>query len=515
MSTRFMNKFFRTCLILLCLSAVANVNARPPNIVFILTDDLDYGIFKNLPRIDSMMVQKGLSFNNHFVSLSSCCPSRVATLRGQFAHNNGVYTNKGPEGGFEKVYATGLEKQTFATSLKNAGYVTGLFGKYLNGYPNKNPGVLYIPDGWTEWMVPNDGSPADQYNYSLNINGKTVKYGNSRSDYFVDVISAKATQFMQKTVEANPNQPFFVYMAPVVPHSPAIPPDRYLKEFKDLKAPRSPSFNEADVSDKPQWLAGKHLLRKGQIEKIDALYRDRRRTMLAVEDMVSDVFKTLQKIGQLDNTYIFFTSDNGYHMGEHRMDAGKSTGFEEDLRIPLVVVGPGVSAGSVVDKLTANVDYASTFAELAGIPPLPFSDGRSLAPFLKGRTVSNWRDALLLEHAADYGAAAQTFPWLEPLDPGDIPATAMASVKRTPFIGLRTIDNRTYIEYENGDREYYDLVSDPYQMVNIYATASPTEMARLSEWVRRLSRASGQTLRDAEIAPPLTLMRRNTATRLD
>jgi len=482
--------------------ASAGASARPPNIVFILTDDMDVEQLQHLPRIQALMAQQGMSFTQHFVSLSACCPSRAATLRGQFAHNSGIYTNKGDNGGFDKFYADGLESETLATSLQSAGYVTALLGKYLNGYPSKHPGNRYIPPGWSEWAVPNQGSPARQYNYALNINGVTVRYGTTPSDYLVDVLTRRATRFIRQTTAERPDSPFFLYVAPLTPHTPSIAAWRYRNAFADAKAPRPPSFNEADVSDKPAWLARRPLLPRAQVNIIDALYRKRLRSLLAVEDMVEQVTQTIKDLGIDGNTYVFFTSDNGYHMGQHRLPAGKGTEFDEDLRVPLLVTGPGVRAGTQVTQLTANVDYAATMAELAGVATLPFNDGRSLVPLLKQQATGPWRDALLLEHAAEQGTPRQTRPWLEPLDPGDVPAPAPMVEWRSPYIGLRLADNRTYIEYDNGEREYYDMNSDPYQLDNSYARQPAAEMVRLSAWVRRLAAAKGQTLRDAEVAPP-------------
>ena len=493
----------RAVAVALLLLVCVGTFAKPPNIVFILTDDMDDELLQHLPRVQALMVQRGMTFQQHFVSLSSCCPSRAATLRGQFAHNSGIYSNKGDTGGFDKFYADGLEQRTMATMLQDAGYVTALFGKYLNGYPSKRPGNRYIPPGWTEWAVPNQGAPTDQYNYALNVNGQTVRYGDGESDYLLDVLTQRATRFIRQTTERQPGSPFFLYLSPLTPHYPSVPPRRYLNLFPDLSAPRPPSFNEADVSDKPAWLARKDLLTPAQIDAIDALYRDRRRSMVAVEDMVEQVLDTLQALGIDNHTYVFFTSDNGYHMGQHRLDAGKSMEFEEDLKVPLVVVGPGVRAGAQESRLTANVDYAATMAELAGVPPLPFDDGRSLVPLLKRNPVASWRDALLLEHGADRGAAPQTSPWLEPLDPGDTPEPAPVQAWKSPYIGLRLADHRTYIEYQDGEREYYDMNTDPYQLENRADQLPQAELARLSAWVRRLAGRAGQALRDAEAAPSL------------
>jgi arylsulfatase A-like enzyme len=481
--------------------ARAALAARPPNIVFILTDDLNEEVFSNsrLPRLKSLLVDQGTSFKSHFVSLSLCCPSRAATLRGQYAHNSGIFTNGSPDGGFAKIYGDGLESSTIATWLQDAGYRTALIGKYVNGYPNGAPSKTYIPPGWTRWFSPNGGNPYTEYNYDLNENGTTVSYGSAESDYLVDVIAQKTKTFIHNTTANFPDKPFFIYVAPYVPHGPATPPPRYADRFPNAQAPRTASFNEADVSDKPAWIRSKPLLDSAQIASIDTLYRKRLQTMLAVEDLVSDVIDALTAAGQLDNTYIFFSSDNGFHQGQHRLASGKNTAFEEDLLVPLVVRGPGVPAGQTVTKLTANVDYASTWAELAGITPPSFVDGRSLVPFLTGSTPAVWRKCLLLEHGGPSITSFSTDGLLEPQDDFDVQATASGAAP--VFVGIRT-PVRTYLEYDTGEKELYELGTDPDQLTNAYRTADAALKTKFTTWVGNLRNCAGGTCRSAEENPP-------------
>ncbi|MFT3928051.1 MAG: sulfatase [Myxococcales bacterium] len=470
-----------------------------PNIVYIVTDDLNTEVYDRQTGLKSLLDQQGTVFNKHFVSLSLCCPSRTAVLRGQFAHNSGVFSNGGENGGFGKVYADGLESSTIATALQGAGYRTALFGKYLNGYPGEGPSKTYIPPGWTRWFAANGGSPYSEYNYDLNENGTTVHYGSTAADYGVDVVANKATTFIRNSTNNFPNKPFFLYIAPFVPHGPATPPPRYEDRYPNAKAPRTASFNEANVGDKPNWVKNKALLTQNQIDAIDALYRKRLQTMLAVEDLVRNVIDTLSATGQLANTYIFFTSDNGFHQGQHRLTSGKNTAYEEDLRVPLIVRGPGVPVGRVVNKITANVDFASTWADLAGVASLPQFDGRSLVPFLRNLTPSPWRQALLLEHAGPSITLPSADGTLEPQDDFDVQAQATGG---TPvFVGVRTAD-RTYVEYDTGERELYDNVADPDQLDNSYGTASAALKASLSSWTTNLKSAAGAQLRAAEEVQP-------------
>jgi arylsulfatase A-like enzyme len=473
-------------------------SSHAPNIVFILVDDQDMDTLATMSKVKALLIDQGMSFNQHYVSLSLCCPSRISGLRGQFAHNTGIYTNGPPDGGFQTAYATGLEQSTAATWLSSAGYRTALFGKYLNGYPETAPSRTYIPHGWTEWYSPVDGFPYKGFDYTLNENGTEVSYGSADADYMTDVLSAKAADFIRRSVDGHPDQPFFVYIATYSPHSPATPAPRYADTYPDAKAPRTPSFNEADVRDKPTWVQALPLFTTEQIADIDRRYRHRLQSLLGVDDLVQNVIDTLRDTGQLDNTYIFYASDNGFHLGQHRMEAGKMTAFEEDIRVPLLVRGPGVPAGSSTQMLSANVDYAPTFAEIAGAAVPSWVDGRSLLTVMHGQTPSSWRDVLLLEHKRDGpedGAQAQGT-----LEPPDMLGRSRGEVGTgaTPFSGLRTADGFTYIEYEDGEHELYNNLTDPDQLANSYDSASADQKAKLDGWLGSLRRASGSSLRQAE-----------------
>jgi arylsulfatase A-like enzyme len=498
-----MSKFLSRRLSALALGMVLAVSAgaKAPNIVFILTDDQDVATAAQMTRVKSLITDQGTSFHHHYVSLSLCCPSRASTLRGQFAHNTGIFTNELPGGGFGTFYALGEESSTVATWLQDAGYRTALYGKYLNGYPDGGPTTTYVPPGWTDWASPNGGTPYKGFSYSLNENGHTVNYGTAEADYMTDVISAKATAFIRDSVDRFPSQPFFMYVAPYAPHAPATPAPRHQTAFKGIKAPRTSSWNEADVSDKPGWVRALPLLNSTQITDIDKLYRKRRQALLAVDEMVQSIVDTLQAKGQLANTYIFFASDNGFHQGQHRLDSGKNTAFEEDLLVPLMVRGPGVPVGRAVDYFTANVDYAATFAEIAGTPLPAFVDGRSLMPFLRGQTPASWRQALLLEHkAGPTQGLREADSTLEPADPFD--RITGAGINIDGFLGLRLTDGTTYLEYDTGEHELYNNGSDPAQLRNAYNQTSQATRQRLASWLAALKNASGATLRQAELSAP-------------
>ncbi|MGH7773490.1 MAG: sulfatase family protein [Candidatus Binatia bacterium] len=444
--------------------------SRRPNIIFILADDLNVETMAHLPRLQSLLAARGTTFANYFVSLALCCPSRASILRGQYAHNTEIFTNMPPGGGFQKFLDLGREESTVATWLHDGGYRTVLLGKYLNGYPV----TTHVPPGWDEWYAV--AGAVNFFNYRLNENGEIVTYGNQPEDYLTDVLSQKASDFIVRT--APMGQPFFMYVAPYAPHQPADPAPRHEEEFPGVQAPRTASFNEADVSDKPTWVQNTPPRTPAQITQLDALYRRRLQSMLAVEDLLEQLIRTLRRTHQLSNTYIVFTSDNGFHLGQHRLPAGKNTAYEEDIRVPLIVRGPGVPAGRVIEHLAVNIDFAPTFAELAGAQAADFVDGRSLVPLLTSDppAVEGWRQAFLLEAGFITGNRV--------------------------FQGIRT-NKHTYVEYLNtGERELYDLEEDPDQLQSLHDTADPEILEQLASWLATLRACAGASCRSAEDTPP-------------
>jgi N-acetylglucosamine-6-sulfatase len=479
--------------------------AHGPNIVFVLTDDLDVGVYQQMARLKPLLDDQGTAFTLHHLNISLCCPSRTAILRGQYAHNTKIFSNAPPTGGFETFYANMSENDTIAAWLQAAGYRTMLAGKYLNGYPNTAP-PNYVPPGWSEWYSPVAGNPYSDYNYTMDENGTPVAYAATPADYMVDVIANKATDFIQRA--ANDHTAFFMYLAPFVPHAPATSAPRYANDFVGATAPRTASFDQVDVSKMPAWVQALPRLGPIQLADIDALYRKRLQSMEAVEDLVQNIVDTLTKTGELDNTYIVFTSDNGFHQGQHRLGSGKNTEFDEDLLVPLVVRGPGVAAAAHVDVPTINVDFAPTFLDLAGIAIPIGVDGRSLAPFLRGNAPASWRTAVFLEHAAEVPAALalqgreSIATTLEPDDVLFAPAPPAAAMSPPPFDGVRTA-RYTYVEYNTGDKALFDHQTDPAQLANIAATADPTMLASLASVVHAMHGCTGDACRAAEqVAAP-------------
>ena len=494
-------------------TTVAPRFAGKPNIIFILVDDLDASGYAFMPKLKALVTDQGVTFSNYFVSVSQCCPSRATTLRGQYAHNTKVLDNTMPTGGYQRFMLEGEEQSTVAVWLQSAGYSTMLAGKYLNFYPLKTD-PWHVPPGWSEWYSPIQGLPYSEYNYTLNENGRKVAYGNQPQDYGMDVYVGKTVDFIQRSAKAN--RPFFVYLAPYAPHMPYTPAPRHASLYPELKAPRTPNFNEADVSDKPAYIREQPLIPQETIDLIDEIYRLRTQSLQAVDEGVEAIVNALKASGQLNNTYIFFTSDNGFHLGNHRQKFGKISPYEEEMRVEMVVRGPGVPAGVTLDHLSGNVDLAQTWAELAGAQVPDFCDGRSLVPLLqlKPPALDQWRQAFLYEHGTVQG---EDLGWLEPtaevaypglLEPQEKTGAGEASASpgnqnatdAPPYRGMR-LQNLSYVEYSTGEIELYDLKTDPFQLQNLASTADPNLLAELSTRLKTMANCVGADCRSIENSP--------------
>ncbi|HTM10022.1 MAG TPA: sulfatase-like hydrolase/transferase [Verrucomicrobiae bacterium] len=427
-------------------------DGRRPNIIFILTDDLAWNLVPYMSHVRKMQ-QDGVTFANAFVTDSLCCPSRASIFTGRYPHDTGIYRNTGDDGGYLGFHRRGLERASFAVALSATGYRTAMLGKYLNGYePGKHP----AEPGWTTWTVA--GRAYREFNYSLNRDGKVHHYGQKRDDYLTDVLSKAATHFVKQSA----GTPFFLEVATFAPHAPYTPAPRDATTFPGLRAPRSPAFNAAPQPNAPHWLLPyrDRALSKTDIAEIDGDFRKRAQSVLAIDAMIGALQAAVAAIGAEKNTYFIFSSDNGLHMGEHRLMPGKMTAFDSDIRVPLIVTGPGVPADLTIQEIVENIDLNPTFTELAGASGSAAVDGHSLAPLLHGRKPPRWRTLALVEHhhGPDEDAA----------DP-DAPARRSGNPPSYEAIRSRSF---LYVEYEDGDKEHYDLAADPNELHNNFTALS-------------------------------------------
>jgi N-acetylglucosamine-6-sulfatase len=438
--------------------------AERPNFVVVMTDDLDERSMDQLGGIKALMGSNGVTFENSFVTYALCCPSRASFFRGQYPHNHGI-TSDDATLGAPRFRQLGRDQSTIATWLKSAGYKTKYLGKYLNGYSGS-----YVPPGWDEWSA-FVNCACDNVVYE---GGRNVQLAGNSTDAFAD----KTSDFIRRS-SANPD-PFFVMVGTRAPHRPPEVADRHLGSFSSAQLPKPPNFDEADVSDKPAWVRSYPRLTQARIDAEQSLYRQRLRSMLPVEDLLRQVITTLEQTGELNNTYIIFTSDNGFHQGQHRLVAGdKKTPYEEDIGVPLMVRGPGVPAGAVRQQLVINNDLAPTIAELAGASTPAFVDGSSFAPLLGSSPPSSWRTAFLQE-----GWKPQSPP---------VPTNK----------GVRT-QSHMYVEYDTGERELYDLSADPYQLQSKPRAGNEQLYSTLESRLNALRACSGEGCRSAEWATTTT-----------
>jgi N-acetylglucosamine-6-sulfatase len=433
----------------------------PPNLVLVVTDDLDILATPQLSRLAELVTDRGLTFNRAFVTFPVCAPSRASILTGRYAHNHGVLGNHPPDGGHPAMRES--EGATVATALEAAGYTTSLVGKYINDYP-KGAKDDFIPPGWDDWFghlsAFEDGR---YYNYWVNDNGTVRRYGADPEDYSADVESQHAVEFIHEA--AGREEPFFLYLAPEAPHAPAIYTSRHGSEYRYAQAPRVPSFNESDVSDKPAPVRQHDPLTAAEIDALDRYEQWRLRSMGAVEDMINAVLRALAETGRLDRTYLFFTSDNGLLMGQHRIAGTKGNVYEETIRVPLMVRGPGVPVGSV-DAPVLNIDLCPTLLELAGVPVPDTVDGRSLVPFLRGTPPAAWRTDVLIEiYGAGVSLALRTPEWM-------------------------------YAEVGTGELQLYDMRNDPWQLESQDRDVDPSFYAPFSERMHALFTCQGAGCRN-------------------
>ena len=495
-------------LALCCALAPTAAQARPsgkggggrPNILVVMTDDMNQADLAFMPKTRRLLARQGTSFTDAITSFPLCCPSRATFMTGQYAHNHGVGGNFYPEG----WYGMPRRNNTLATWL-DPDYRTDLIGKMLNGY-----GALdahgEVPPGFDQWHGLLDVSAYDYYNFVMNDNGrlrswgdpdfarKLVEFANFEvtppDTKSVADILAKLTEVMGPSPytywgAANPDQyspdvtgritnkligrekragkPFFIWWTPAAPHREDVsttlmgrqgpdprPAPRYEQLSQSFQLPRPPSFDEADVSDKATDVTSRTPpLTDGQIAQLQLDYQGRGGALRAVDDRVGRMVKTLKRSGQLKDTVIVFTSDNGWLQGEHRIPGDKFLPYEESIGVPLIFRGPGIARGKRVKRQVANIDIAPTLTALAGVRAHRTMDGVSLLPTLRGRRSAPKR-ALALEAP-------------RPLFEGAIPNNAWDR----PYMGVRT-QRYTYVVYtETSEDELYDRRTDPYELQNV------------------------------------------------
>jgi N-acetylglucosamine-6-sulfatase len=444
--------------------------ADTPNVLVIESDDQTLESMRVMGNVNSLIGDQGATFQNSFVNYSLCCPSRATFLTGQYEHNHGVLGNQPPNGGFDRFEALHGDNN-LAVWLQDAGYYTAMIGKYLNRYANDPP----VPPGWSEWYAAAPPPDQDVYNYTLNENGTLVDYGQSPVDFKQDVLTGKAVDFVDR--RAPGVQPFFLWLTYTAPHvggpepnpnppfdcqSTAKPAPRHAVAFDFEPLPRPPNFNEPDVSDKPANIRNLPRLTANQIADIERKYRCELESLLSVDEGVKSIVDALTAQGELDNTVLIYTSDNGYFHGEHRIPEGKMRIYEESIRVPLEMRGPGIPQGVDVSDLAINADLAPTIVDVANANPGLVMDGRSLIGVAQNPGIERGRQLLIEEPS---------------------------------FKAIRT-QRYKYAEHRSGARELYDLNKDRFERQSRHAdSAYKSIKAQLATRLHELQNCAGPSCR--------------------
>ena len=442
---------------------------KPLNVVLIVTDDQDSMSARDMPLMQSLIASQGVTFQNAIATTPLCGPSRATLMSGRYAHTHGVRSNQAPLGGYAIYRDRGMEADSLPVWLKAAGYRTAYLGKYTNGY---GPGWRSSPPGWDDWLAFTEPQAYVNFTYNENGGDRNAPSG----EYQTDFLTTKALEYLRKT-EDRDDQPFFMVVMPYAPHNDARPASRHSSMFGSRGAPRTPSFDEADVSDKPRHIKRIPRYTSAIVNAVDSEYRNGLRAIQSVDEMIEKVVQALTAQGELDNTAIVFMSDNGISAGAHRF-WDKTAPYAESLDIPMYIRVPGGSKGVTLPHLVGNVDIPATVLDWARVPPTSAVEGRSLTPLLTGQpiAISAWRSEMLIEY------------W----DSSNPNTTFMPT-----YQGIRVEDgvsSALFVQHITDEEEFYDLKKDPFQLDSA-VEANAQMVGRLRERIKTLAACAGASCR--------------------
>ncbi|KAL0269306.1 UNVERIFIED_CONTAM: hypothetical protein PYX00_007088 [Menopon gallinae] len=432
------------------------VSGIQPNFIVILTDDQDtvLGGLSPMNKTKSLIAEQGVTFENAYATTPLCCPSRSSILTG---------------GCSGRIWKERFECRTFGALLHAAGYRTFYAGKYMNQYGHKNAGgTRHIPEGW-DWWVGLVGNSA-YYNYTLSVNGTEDIRGDNEQDYLTDLLWLYSEEFLRSTEE-----PFLMVISTPAPHEPFTPARRHKGAFSKLKAPRTPNFNKSPGASK-HWLVRQppNVLTSDIIKEIDKAFRDRWETLLSVDEMVDGIIRLLKQLDALDNTYIIFTSDNGFHLGQFALPWDKRQPYETDIKIPLMMMGPEIPRNKVVSQPVLNIDIAPTILDIARVRPAHPMDGKSFFSAVNSAPKAITARSFLVEY---FGEGEESKCGDCTRDP-DVKlcskklACKCLDSRNNTYSCIRQLGmerNEIYCWFHDNEqfRELYNLQEDPHQMDNI------------------------------------------------
>jgi len=463
-------------------AAAASVDSMPPNVFFLLTDDQDVmlGGLDPMPQLKSLITDQGVEMLKAYVHTPICCPSRSSYLTGRYLHNSLTFENDIAHGCSNETWAAEPEKRTYAVHAKAAGYHTHYSGKYLNQYAlpgspgcvKKNePGCFRVPPGWDDWHGLQGNSR--YYNGTISNNGNATKHGDKPEDYLPNIFFGHTKAFLEEHLAKESKQgiPFLAVLATPSCHGPFTPDPKYIGHFANRSAPRTPNWNAS--TEGKQWLMRQQAPISENVAKgIDHVHNSRWETLLSVDDYVGEIVSMLKAAGQLDNTYFLFTSDHGFQLGQHRLPGDKRHLYEHDVRIPMVMRGPGIKAGTKLDKAVLNVDVAPTIVDIMTGSVPDDMDGRSFKPLLLGTgDEDTWRTDFMVSYFGQgrEPCGLQVCPPPKPdrFHVNDAYNNTYSCV-RSGFDG--SASDTMYCEFDDDENfiEYYEHDTDPWQLHNLY-----------------------------------------------
>jgi N-acetylglucosamine-6-sulfatase len=470
-----------------CLAALAllvsgersHAASTKPNIIMFTTDDQTVRDMIAMPKTQALLGAQGANFLHAYVSMSLCCPSRITVQTGEYAHNHHVMGNTPPQGG----YTVFNDKNDLPVWLQQAGYRTIHIGKMPNGFGTET-NETYVPPGWGPF---NGGAgpgefygfikPASAYfGFDLDENGVLSHY--PAQAYQTDTYADLATQRIDAHFANHANDPLYMQVQFFAPHDPAEPAPRNAGVFASTPLPIDASFNEKNVKDKPGWIRKISRFGPGLIAKIQTRYQHRLETLLSVDDAVERIVNDLNEKGVLGNTYIIFTSDNGFMQGQHRLHQGKFAPYEPSIQVPLLMRGPGIPPGSQPRALVWNGDITATILKIADAKAELPQDGRSLLPYADDPTLKSTRPILIEtgppgatnEPGTPVSAASagrvHFSKYVKNLDQ-DHTAQIARAIVAPRYRAIRT-GRYLLVKYSDASRELYDLKRDPLELKSKY-----------------------------------------------
>ncbi|CEL11050.1 hypothetical protein ASPCAL14157 [Aspergillus calidoustus] len=455
--------------------------------------DLTMNSVEYMPHVRTRIREKGIDFTNHFVTTALCCPSRVTLWTGRQAHNTNVTDVSPPFGGYPKFVSQGFNEDWFSVWLQEAGYNTFYVGKLFNSHSVETYNDPFVKGfNGSDFLL--DPFTYSYWNSTYQRNHEPPK--SYAGHYTTDVTEEKALGFLDDALE-DTSRPFFLTVAPIAPHfdqqpdRPAgtppqapVPAPRHAHLFPDARVPRVPSFNPVHQSG-ASWIKELALQNQSVVDYEDFFYRQRLRSLQGVDELVDKLISRLEESGQIDNTYVIYSSDNGFHIGHHRLPPGKTTSYEEDIRVPFFVRGPGIRPNQTENRVTTHVDFAPTIFELLGLPLRDDFDGTPM------RIAKN-SSAVAHEHVTvEYWGTAVLEGNYAKLSPSHTHRMPNTTYKSARIVSEQY--NLFYTVWCNNDHELYDLKTDPYEMNNIYTSAPQTLLNRLDALLLVLKSCAGVT----------------------